>query len=139
MNRRPTPIAKLYRWHADALAYFARKGTIRGFPQPILHNDPECCWYMTKLIKDGPWVPARIWLDQPVDETGELIADEKFMCEVDGKPRDPIEQWSMLAGRPISQEDYEYMMDTRSWQRTHAPEELTASVKRDLLKTPLPF
>lgn len=48
-------------------------------------EDPECGFYRTRFLRDGPWVPVRIWLDQEIDpKTGELLSDEIMRAEVDG-------------------------------------------------------
>ena len=97
VSRSPTSHSRAYSWHRDALAG----------KKPQITHEPECGWFRRKLVKGGPFVPARIFYEQPVDETtGELIGDEVMRCEVDGKRRVPDDEWTWLASDPISQEEF---------------------------------
>lgn len=97
MTRRPTSQKAAYAWHRDMLAGKA----------PATTHEPQCGWFVRKLVKNGPLVPCRIFLEQPIDdETGELIGDEVMRCEVDGKRRVAEDEWTWLASRPISQEEF---------------------------------
>lgn len=110
MNRKPTPDDKLYAWHTQMLAHMATAGTNRGGPR-ITESEPQCGWYMRRLIKDGPYHPARIFVERDTDpETGDLISDEKIRCEVDGQRRDPFREWTWLASRPITEDQYMDML-----------------------------
>lgn len=107
MRRTPSSQRKLYAWHAAALAHVEKCGSIKGFDGPIVAEEPQCGWFKRRLVKNGPWVPARIFYEQPIDEaTGELTGDEVMRCEVDGQRRSPVDEWTWLANHPISQEDY---------------------------------
>lgn len=133
MIRRPTPLTELYAWHSAILAGH-RPLTPVGEPQPG--------WFKRRLIKGGVFVPARIWLEQEIDEiTGELMADERLLCEVAGERRDPDEEWTWLAGHPISEAEFDYMTATRSWAAWHAPNAPEANPRRALnhLTTPIRF
>lgn len=152
MIRQPSDSAQLYAWHSAALLVIARYGDFKSAPRfgqtgiaeydglsGIQGDDPQCGWFKRRLVKDGPWVPARIWLEQKIDQDGELTAPEILRCEVDGRPRDPHNEWTWLAARPIGKKEFEYMTDLRSWQRANAPRELTVAGAIDHTKTPLPF
>lgn len=97
MIRRPTPTAELYAWHRAALAD----------PKTPRHDGlPECGWFKTRLVKDGPWVPAKIWVERDIDPvTGELTAPEEYRAEVDGMSRDPAKIWTFL--KPISRAEFD--------------------------------
>lgn len=100
MIRRPTPLAALLDWHRRAVA---------GLNPPIHGDVPECGWYKRRLVKGGPWVPVRIWIERDIDpETGELTNPERLVCDENGTPRDPMSVWTHLT--PISREDYEAML-----------------------------
>lgn len=103
--REPTPIYELYRWHYDAM---------QGKRPPVHEDQPHCGWFRRRLVKGGPWVPARIWLAQDINEHGELEADEILRCEVLGEAKDPFDQWVWLASNPISEDEYERLMAHRA-------------------------
>lgn len=106
------PSADPYAWHRAALA--GRK--------PITTHDPEPGWFLRKLVKNGPLVPAKIWLHQPVDqETGELIGDEILRCTVGTRERNPDDEWTYLCGRPISESDYNFRIADAKWCREYEP------------------
>lgn len=131
--RQPTPARVLYAWHTKAMA---------GDRSLVITDDAQCGWFKRKLVKDGPWVAARIWMHQPIDpETGELEGDEFLLCEVAGKPRDAGDQWTWLASNPISKADYEFMLADARWAKTNAPTDPIANPDQpvNFLKSPLPF
>ena len=98
MIRQPTPIATLYAWHRAALA---------GLRPPIHDGEPRCGWFKTRLVKGGPFVPAVIRIDRDIDpDTGELLNPERFICEVNGQPRDARDAWASLCKSPISRDEY---------------------------------
>lgn len=124
--RRPTPIAALMAWHAAAMA---------GDRPPIHEGQPQCGFFKTKQVKDGPFVPARIWIDRDIDpETGELTRDERFACEVDGERCSAYSRWTWLAGNPISKADFDALTERRKtitdMAATHAPFDIYENVIR---------
>jgi len=96
MIRTPSSQFEAYRWYRDALNSLT----------PSVHDgDPQPGWFKRRLVKQGPWVTVRIWLDQVIDpETGELSADELVCCEVDGIPADPRPIWTFLT--PITRDEF---------------------------------
>lgn len=129
--RAPTPDP--YAWHRQAIAG-------RGQREPIA-DEAQCGWFKRKLVKGGPFVPARIWLVQDVGEDGELLDDELLQCEVNGQYADPVDQWSYLCGQPITEAEFQYMEATRIWAEQHAPEHPQAKPREriNLLTTPIRF
>lgn len=112
--RRPTPEAEAYAWHRAA---------INGERPPVIEGEPECGFFSMRMVKGGPRVPARIWLDQDIDpETGELTAPEILRCEINGESRDPYRVWTSL--RPITEEAYHALVEAHShdsrFAATHA-------------------
>jgi hypothetical protein len=88
--RAPTPAAELYAWHTAITA---------GWHPLTPVGEPQVGWFKRRLIKNGIYVPARIWLEQDIDETtGELMDDERLLCEVAGERRDPLDEWTWLCG-----------------------------------------
>lgn len=100
--RKPTPPNIAYAWHAKALL----ANGIKSMMPPIYENEPKPGWYMRRVVKEGPYVPARIWLETEVGDDGELLAPERLLCEVDGKLANVASQWTWLASRPISEDRY---------------------------------
>ena len=112
--RTPTPLFRQLEWWRGALA---------GKSQPIHDGDPQPGFYRRRMVRHGPWVPVRIWLEQPIDdETGELTGDETLRCEVDGRDADPFRHWTYVADQPISEADFDYMREHAAWALRHAPD-----------------
>lgn len=132
---KPTPQEELYRWHAQALEDASHHLEIEASP-----DDPQCGWFECRLVKGGPFVPARIWLYSPTDENGDLVGDEVLQCEIAGQYRDPTEAWSWLCGRPISEARFNFMTADAEWARTYAPHEPKANPRQpvDWLTVPTP-
>lgn len=120
MIRQPTPILETLRWHSAAL---------RG-PVDRHDGEPQAGWYKRRAVKDGPWIPVRIWLHQETDpETGELTADEKLRASELGRAVDPVPIWTYL--RPIPREEYDALVrlhvNLDAMAATHAPIDLTTT------------
>jgi hypothetical protein len=132
--RCPTPMDKQLAWHRNALDGF-RKIVAAAL-------EPQCGFYKRRLVHGGPFVPARIWLEQEVDpDTGELVADEVLRCEVNGQRCDPIEQWPRLFNNAITETEHSYMVATRAWAAWHSPTDPAANPRQrlDPLTTPIQF
>lgn len=94
--------------------FYEQFGTIKGHMNgtyQITANDPQCGFYKrSKQVYntlEKVWVPAKIYLIREIDEeTGELLSPEVVACMIDGIRKDPIEEWTWLAGQPISEEAY---------------------------------
>lgn len=101
MMRRPTPAARLYAHHSAA---------VRGEVPPVHDGMPECGWYKRRIVKGGPWVPVRIFVERDIDpETGELLGPERLVADVDGKRDDyPARHWTHLA--PITRAEYDALI-----------------------------
>lgn len=145
--RQPTPAAIAFAWHADAVAQrelYRGRNVARGFAPD--HDGPQCGWYKVRVERAGCDVPARIWLYQPIDDdTGELCGDEVLRCEIDGRlvSTDDLEafeeeRWPFLAHQPITQDEFDYLVALRRWQRANAPDELRDKRRIDHLETPIP-
>jgi hypothetical protein len=87
-----------------------------GRDPPVYEDQPQAGFYAVRRFRygawvKGPWVPARIWIEPgEIDpETGELLSDERFRAEIDGKPADPWRSWTWLARKPIPQSEYEWL------------------------------
>lgn len=112
MIRTPTPLADLYAWHRAALAG----------EKPQITHEPQCGWFKRRLVQGGALVAARIWLHQEIDpETGDLTAPEELRCEVGGKPRDPVDEWTWIADAPISESEFNFMVADAAYCREHHP------------------
>jgi len=102
--RRPSTLAQIYAWHRAAIS---------GQRPPRHECEAHCGWYKRRFVKQGPWVPARIYLDRDIDPlTGELTRDEVMRIEVEGLDGgDPLNHWTYLS--PISREEFEHLTDYR--------------------------
>lgn len=83
---------------------------------------PRPGYYQTKLVRNGPWVPAFIQ---------EVVSKRlRYACQVGNDPADPYEVWPMVAGHRISVARYRYLLAEGEWCRKHAPEEPAADPKQ---------
>ena len=98
--RQPTPAAEIYRWWRAALA---------DPRHPRHESEPQSGWFKMRMVKDGPWIPCRIWVEREVDPaTGELMAPEVLRCEVGGERRNPERVWTSV--RAITREAYDALV-----------------------------
>lgn len=94
--RRPTTESEAYDWWRRTLA---------GERVPRIEDEPEPGFYRIRRFKGGPFVPVAIWIEQEIDEAGELASPEVMRCIVNGVPADPVRTW--LFCRAISAEQYD--------------------------------
>ncbi|MBS8227133.1 hypothetical protein [Vannielia litorea] len=104
MIRQPSSLSQLYAWHRAALA---------GENPPRHDGLPECGWFKRRLVKNGPWVPVRIYIEREIDPaTGELTCDEIMRIEVEGLDGgDPANHWTYLT--PITRREFDHLVDYR--------------------------
>lgn len=88
-----------YTWWRQALA---------GNPGPVHDGQPQCGFYRTRQHKDGPWLPAAIWLD---------VGDGhvSLRCQIGTRQTDASEAWTRLARHPVSEADYRAATKTGVW------------------------
>lgn len=131
MMRRPTPIDEQLQWW---------RLSVYGEGTPPITDEPQCGWYKCRLVRGGVWVPAQIWLDQSVDERGELEGDEILRCRVANLMKDPYKEWLWLAPNPITQEAHDYLEHVLGFAREHDRRSPEANPHRpvDWLRTTAP-
>ena len=74
-------------------------------------GEPETGLYRYQSKKGAPWFAAQIWFHTADrDEAGDLMEDEGFRCEMDGKPTDPYKVWwQLVKGGRIDKKEYNYL------------------------------
>ena len=95
-------------------------------PRP---DEPQAGFYKTKMVRGGPWVPVRLWYGEPLDpETGErLDRSPRWQCLVGQDWRDPFATWPRCCDRPISADEYRFLIDDADWCKKFAPQEPPAN------------
>lgn len=123
MIRQPSSFRRLHQWHRD---------TLDGHAPPRHETEAHCGWYKRRRVKNGPWVPARIFVERDIcPETGELLAPETLRIEVEGLDAgDPLDHWTYLV--PISHAEFEHLMD----YRLRDPRMFNGRTRIDLSDTP---
>lgn len=110
--RRPIPDEELLSYHSRALS---------GERVPVFEDEPQSGWYRRRMVKNGPWVPVMIWLEQEVDDAGDLCDEPRWTCLVDDEQADALDHWTRCAGKPILKATYDHMIADRRWMRQHDP------------------
>lgn len=88
-------------------------------------DTPHPGFYKMRLVKGGPFVPCRVWFNEPErDEAGDLMDDECLMMSINGEFINGQlmgERWIWLMGNPISEAEYRFMLDdaehAKEWRR----------------------
>lgn len=103
---------------------------------------PQCGFYKRRMAPaPAPWVPARIYRDPFVDPvSGKDTGVDLLMCEVNGKPRDPYEEFTRLAMQPIKESDFRFMTADLAHAKAHRPGDPKATPGKsiDITKLPAP-
>ena len=91
--------------------------------EPRVIDQPQPGFYFTKLVKNGPRVPARIWIEAerhgPRDDAGKYLVREVIRCKVGDDLIDAMQAWPSL--RPITEAEWKYLDAAREWARDYAP------------------
>ena len=92
-------------------------------------------WFKVRMVRGGPFVPARIWIEREICPlTGELACDERILCEINGARRDALREWVWLSKNPISKAAFDELCALRqsieAMAATHAPFDLKDTVMR---------
>lgn len=77
---------------------------------------PQPMFGKCKLVRGGPWVPGRIWLDDSIPERPAVL-----LAEINGKETDTQSAWVRLLGNPITEAEFHQMSHTKTWAEEHAP------------------
>lgn len=108
MIRQPTSFAQAYAWHRKALA--------EGVEAATMHDgEIHAGFYRMRLVRGGPFVPVRIWIEAVTDpKTGELAEPERFRAEIEGievSPQQVADRWTHMT--PISSAEFKQLVDLR--------------------------
>lgn len=97
-------------------------------PRGLLPEMPQCGFYERRLVKNGPFVPARIWREPEVDfETEKPTGRDVLLCEVGGERKPANDQWGWLSQNPIEEKEFRHLMKVRAWAVQSAPDEPEAN------------
>jgi len=105
-------------------------------------DEPVEGWFKTRLVKDGVFVPVRIWWGQPLDEDGEVMDRHmRWNALASGKYIDVERVWPWCGRFPISEADYRFMLDKSRWAKSYSPDRPEASPREavDWNQTPTKF
>lgn len=114
-------------WHWRAVRLAGRPTGYHDFTPP----DPQCGWFKRRLVRGGPWAPAKIWREaerRELQPTGRDI----LRCEVAGKLRDPQAEWPRLSINPITEEEYRFMTASAEWARAYSPHDPAANPEKPI-------
>lgn len=105
--RQPSTPAERWSWWEQAVA---------GEAPPVHEDEVHAGFFAVRKFRYGEWVgspfvPARIWCEPgEIDpETGELLSDERWYAEIDGRPANPLRTWQWMARRPISEAEWRWL------------------------------
>lgn len=101
--RQPTPLSQLLAWWRAALSDSRLERH---------EDDPQCGWYRYRAVKNGPWIPVRIYVERDIDpDTGELTGPERIVAEAFALPVDPLKVWTWV--HPITKAEYDQILNWR--------------------------
>ncbi len=101
MIRQPSSVSALYAWWNAAL---------RDPSTPRHEGVPEAGFYKTRLVRGGPWVPVRLYVEREIDpETGELLGPERIVAECEGERSNAAKLWLHLT--PISRAEFDELTE----------------------------
>lgn len=121
-----------YAYHKAAMVEERRRTKDSAYRSKLpIPDAPQPGWYKRRLIRNGPWVPARIWRHPEIDfVTDKPSGRDMLLCEVNGERREAELQWGALCLRPISEVDFNFMVKNAVWAKAHAPHEPEANPEK---------
>ena len=97
-----------------------------------MHEEYRPGFFKTKLVRNGPFVPVRVWHgvtpdpwfpENPQDRSPRwqaTIGEVPLPARIGGRECTLGSLWSFL--HPIDKTEHDYLIRTGKWATTHAPE-----------------
>lgn len=82
---------------------------------PVI-SQPQPGFYRLRRVRGGPWIAARIWIDNSIPERPAVM-----LAEIDGQFQDPLAIWPSCAGNDVDEAEYRHLLNVREWAVQHAP------------------
>ena len=115
----------------DARAWW--RASLAGERPPIDMNDPQVGFYKRRLVKDGPFVPCHVWVEEEVcPDTGELLSDSRLCCSVDGREVSAEDHWLYMCDQAISEKEFDYMSSLSAYAKRHDKREPLANPRKPI-------
>jgi hypothetical protein len=107
-------------------------------PRAELPTRPgEVVYGKLRLVKQGPWVPARCWVvdGDRCPDTGDLLSDQRLAFQVMDDPARWAPEWWPRGWpwRPIAPAEWTYLTELRAWALAHDPTHPLANPTRPLV------
>ena len=96
-------------------------------------GQPEPGWWMVRLVRGGPEVPAAILRVEVADEPGNPRQDRSsyLAAFIGGEPVALSDVWERK-GRTITEAEYKFQLADARWAKAHAPHEPKADPTRQI-------
>src|SRR5262249_8083999 len=106
--------------------------------EPRIIGQPEPGYWMVRLVRGGPEVPACIALMTVADEPGNPREDRSsyLAAFIGGEPVALSDVWERK-GRPVTEAEYRFQLADAAWAKAHAPQEPKADPTRKIDLTAL--
>lgn len=116
-----------------------------GTNNPVILGDtPVAGFYCMSLVRGGPMVPVRVWHGAPIIDGEEQDRSHRWNVEIDGKTTEkevneegpcqvliPVERaWPYCARRPISEQDYRFMVARSAYAKEWKPNDTYAQPRK---------
>jgi hypothetical protein len=142
--REPTDRKALYAWWKATIEAMAPHRSLRdavdaGCTIPPIPDEPQCGFYRRRMVRQGAFVEARIFLEQKLNTKGELVGDEVLKCQIGDSFYEPDDQWLYLQNRPITQEEYRFGVGHRRYEAGRAQHVPDPEISIDFLTVPPPL
>lgn len=99
-------------------------------------DSPAPGFYKTRLIRNGPFVPARVWMNETEkDDAGDYLDDQCLMMSIDGERvngQHMGEKYLWMYGNPIDKAEYDFMRADSDHAKEYRPEDAKANPRRSI-------
>lgn len=96
-------------------------------------DTPQPGYYKRKLVKGGPFVAVKVWMNEPdVDAAGDLMDDEGLMMLIEGERVNPDDNWSWCMGNAIDKAEYDFMCADSDHAKQYRPDDVKANPRKPI-------
>jgi 5'-3' exonuclease len=123
---------------ADPLEWWREELFVSGQPLPAV---PPCGFYRTRIVRGGPWVPARIWREPYLDpDTGADSGKDVLRCEINGKDKDAMAVYPWLCRHPTKESEFQFQVADFDHAKNYRPDDpkATPAAAIEITKQPAP-
>lgn len=105
---------------------------------PLRPDVPVAGFYKGRMVRNGPWVPIRIWHGPTRDPETKEELDRSWHWQAErlGREVDVFWVWPYCAKNPIDKAEYDYLLAYHRWAVKYDPADPAARPRDPVVREP---